>query len=689
MKIACSVLFAVLWCFACGGSSSNANQNVVVVVVSPTSGTLQTGQTQQFSATVNGTKDTAVTWSVTTGSISAGGLYAAPSSIPASSVQATVTATSEADSRDSAAAILTITAGPSNPSVTVTPSAARVNVFGNQQFSAATHNLQSSSVVWQVDGVTGGTQSTGYISSLGLYNAPVSLPSTSSPAGVQIGIVSIQAVSSSDPSIRGSAAVTIHASNQDAQHVPIQLGTTGGNSKDLTIDAGNTFCCSGTLGALLQRDSKLYILSTSHTLGRNNTAALGESVIQPGLVAASCDPTQTTVVASLSAFYDLKNGPQPRVDAAVAQVISGKVDTTGDILYLGDRLDSNGVPMPGPPSAGTGLVVTSDLVGRGVAKSGSATGLTCSTIDSVGATVSIEYAPNCDGSGAPINVTYSGQVEIAGNGFSAGGDSGSIVVTQDTAEPVALLFASSDSSTLANPVSDVLGQFKDASGVGPIFVGGSPHAVTACTLLTSPPSSSLAPAPSASRQELQVAAAVRDTYAAELLRIDGVRAIGLGTSYDREGSPAILVFATNGISHRDVPAVLAGIRTRIVEGNFNAIDTPVSLSMSAQLEKSVSAWGSETALSAAEYDRAKKAQSAHMDELMSLSGVQGIGIGRSFDSSKEAALTVFAIRGSAKASVPLVIDGVRVRFVESSRFRAGSRNRASIRSCSVSRSRLR
>src|ERR1700730_10802045 len=175
MKMACSSgLFAVLWCFACGGSSSTANENVVVVVVSPTSGTLQTGQTQQFTATVNGTKDTAVAWSVTAGSISTGGLYAAPSSIPGSSHQATVTATSQADSRDSAAAILTITAGPSSPSVIVTPSAATVNVFGNQQFSAATRNLQGSAVVWQVDGVTGGTQSSGYISSLGLYNAPVS-----------------------------------------------------------------------------------------------------------------------------------------------------------------------------------------------------------------------------------------------------------------------------------------------------------------------------------------------------------------------------------------------------------------------------------------------------------------------------------------------------------------------------------
>jgi hypothetical protein len=682
-------LIAVLCCAGCGGSSSSTtNPNVVVVLISPVSGTLPTGQTQQFTATVNGTKNTSVTWTATAGSITANGLYTAPTSVQ-SSLEVTVTATSQGDSRDSAAAILTITPGPSTPSVNVTPSAATVNVFATRQFSAVTSNLANSAVVWQVNGVTGGTQSSGYITSNGLYHAPAALPSNTTAAGAQLGRVTVDAASGADPSISGSAAVTIHASNQDTQRVPIQLGTTGGNSNDLTVDAGTTFCCGGTLGALLQLDGALYILSTNHTLARSNSALLGEPVIQPGLINASCDSSRATVVGNLSAFYDLKKGPQPRIDAAIAQVVAGTVDAAGNILYLGGTVDSNGVPLSAPPAAGTGLAITSDLVGRGVAKSGSATGLTCSTIDSVGATVNVEYTPNCDGSGTPIEVTYSGQVEVAGGGFSAAGDSGSLIVTQDTTQPVALLFASSDSSTLGNPVSDVLAQFKDPNGVSPAFVGGNPHAVTACTLLTASPSSSLGHAKSPSAEALQTAVKVRDAQIAELLRINGVRAIGIGASYDQVGSPAILVFANNAISHRSVPALLEGIRTRIVEGNFNATSAAASLNESSRLEQNVSALSRSTAkLNADEYDQVKKVHSARVAEVMKLPGVQGVGIGRSFDSSAEAALVVFLIRGSARASIPPVIDGIRVRFVESSRFHTGNRNRAVSKSCSVSPSRL-
>src|SRR6202030_1627876 len=141
-------------------------------------------------------------------------------------------------------------------------------------------------------------------------------------SGVQTGIVSVQASSAVDSSVQGSAVVTIHASNQDALQIPIELGTAGGNSKDISIDARNTFCCGGTLGSLVQRDGTLYILGTNHTLARSNAAVLGESIVQPSLVHTNCDPTQAVTVAALSAFYDLKTDSPPRVDAAIAQILS-------------------------------------------------------------------------------------------------------------------------------------------------------------------------------------------------------------------------------------------------------------------------------------------------------------------------------------------------------------------------------
>ncbi len=78
----------------------------VSVSVSPASVTLTSGGTQQFTANVTGTANTAVTWTASAGSVSANGLYTAPT--VQSTTQATVTATSQADPTKSAGSAVTI-----------------------------------------------------------------------------------------------------------------------------------------------------------------------------------------------------------------------------------------------------------------------------------------------------------------------------------------------------------------------------------------------------------------------------------------------------------------------------------------------------------------------------------------------------------------------------------------------------
>ena len=56
-----------------------------------------------------------------------------------------------------------------------------------------------------------------------------------------------------------------------------------------------------------------------------------------------------------------------------------------------------------------------------------------------------------------------------------------------------------------------------------------------------------------------------------------------------------------------------------------------------------------------------------------MAGVQGVGVTSSMDSPGEAALMIFVIRGVTHAPIPPVIDGLRTRVRESSRFRAGYR----------------
>ena len=96
----------------------------VVVSLSPTSATLGASGTQQFTPTVSGTPNTAVTWAISpaTGSIDANGLYTAPASIAVAET-VTVTATSVADPNKSANAtvdLITGGGGDQPPAVSIT-----------------------------------------------------------------------------------------------------------------------------------------------------------------------------------------------------------------------------------------------------------------------------------------------------------------------------------------------------------------------------------------------------------------------------------------------------------------------------------------------------------------------------------------------------------------------------------------
>jgi hypothetical protein len=235
---------------------------------------------------------------------------------------------------------------------------------------------------------------------------------------------------------------------QQAQTRPISLGTSGGNVNDIS----HAFCCSGTLGSLVTKGGVQYILSNNHVLARSGSASLGEAISQPGLVDNGCSVPPSDTVARLSQFIPL--GTQ-NVDAAIAATVSGDVSTYGSILTVGS------------PSS----TIATPTVGRGVAKAGRTTGLTCDSIGSVSTNVKVQYQSGC-GSGKKFTETYTNQLLINSTSFSAGGDSGSLIVTSDTAQPVGLLFAGSSSTTIANPATDV------ANALGVTFVGGGTHSVS-------------------------------------------------------------------------------------------------------------------------------------------------------------------------------------------------------------------
>jgi Putative Ig domain len=80
--------------------------STISVTVSPTSTTLTSGNTKQFSATVQGTSNTAVSWSASGGTVSSSGLFTAPN--VTNSTSATVTATSNADTTKKSSATVAV-----------------------------------------------------------------------------------------------------------------------------------------------------------------------------------------------------------------------------------------------------------------------------------------------------------------------------------------------------------------------------------------------------------------------------------------------------------------------------------------------------------------------------------------------------------------------------------------------------
>ncbi len=178
----------------------------VSVAVVPTSATPAIGQSRQFSATVRNASNTSVVWKVngvvggnaTVGTITTSGVYVAPSAVPKPATLR-VNAVSVQSSSASAAATVTITLP--QVAVSISPASVSVSAGAAQQLTATVTNAANTGVIWEVNGVVGGTAASGTISPAGLYTAPGVIPSPP--------IVMVTAVSAQTPAAAAVANITI------------------------------------------------------------------------------------------------------------------------------------------------------------------------------------------------------------------------------------------------------------------------------------------------------------------------------------------------------------------------------------------------------------------------------------------------------------------------------------------------
>ena len=327
-----------------------------------------------------------------------------------------------------------------------------------------------------------------------------------------------------------TAGQALGQGHQAQQPPPVRMGTSGGQFNDRS----NAFCCGGTLGALVRRDGVLHILSNNHILARSGSAATGDDTVQPALIDSGCNPNGSNIVGDFAG--NIVPLGSANVDAAISAARSGMVDTTGAILAIG-------VPCAGiqPPT-----------LNLPVMKSGRTTGFTTGTITSINTSVQVQYQKGCN-QGKKFTVAFTNQ--IVTTNMSAGGDSGSLTVSNDgTPNPVGLLFAGSSSATIHNPAQHVANAFS-AGGHTFSFVGSACQESSAVVL---------PPAPDA--EEIARVTQIKVESENDLLRRHGVWGVGVGSAANDPQEAVIVVYLERpaNVGPTAFPAEIDGVKVRVI-----------------------------------------------------------------------------------------------------------------------------
>jgi hypothetical protein len=247
------------------------------------------------------------------------------------------------------------------------------------------------------------------------------------------------------------------------QGVPVEVEVTGKFEARLSttdrwprpvpigVSTGHPDITAGTIGCRVKDAfGNVFALSNNHVSANSNDASVGvpsvvddgDIVLQPGPYDGGIYPGDG--IGWLFDFEPIKfDGSHNRIDAAIAFVFPGD---------LGVETPPVGYGKPGSSPAQA-------VIGMAVQKFGRTTVWTHGQVSGVNATVDICYEAR-----GPFRCVllarFVDQIMITPGSFSSGGDSGSLIVTDNVAaQPVGLLFAGSSTQTIANPIGAVLARF--------------------------------------------------------------------------------------------------------------------------------------------------------------------------------------------------------------------------------------
>lgn len=196
------------------------------------------------------------------------------------------------------------------------------------------------------------------------------------------------------------------------------------------FSVGHVAISAGTVGAIVKKGTKLFILSNSHVLADSGLGKAKDKVLYPG--PADGGKVAKHLAGALSKFVKFKVGGQfvNDVDCAIAEIDAARLD---DINF--SILGLKGAPKT--IKAERGMVVR---------KRGRTTGDTQGTVEDVNFRVVIPYPGVGD-------VGFRDQVLCTR--YTKPGDSGSIVVDKESGAIVGLHFAGANGGSVFNPIDQV------------------------------------------------------------------------------------------------------------------------------------------------------------------------------------------------------------------------------------------
>ncbi len=528
----------------------NAPPASVAVAISPAGASLAFGGSQQFTASVSGTTNTAVTWSATGGTISSSGFYTAPNT----SGSYTVSATSVADRSKSASAKVTVAAP---VGITIAPTTPSVSTNATVQFTAVVTGASNTFVSWSATG--------GGVSSTGLYTAPSA-----------VGTYTVTATSAADATKSASAKVTV------AAPVGITIApATSSVSTNATVQFTAAVTGSSNTGV--------------------NWSATGGTISSTGLYTAPSAAGTYTVTATSAADATKSASAKVTVAAPVAISITpttSSVSTNGTVQFTAAVTGSSNTGVNWSATSGTisssGLYTAPSAAGTYTVTATSAADATksASAKVTVAAPVAISITPTTSSVSTNATVQFTAAVTGSSNtGVNWSATSGTIsssgLYTAPSAAGTYTVTATSAADATKSASAKVTVAAPVAISITPttssVSANGTVQFTAAVTGSSNTGVNWSATSGTISSSGLYTAPSAAGTYTVTAASMaDATKSAGAKVTVTDSGSPACTMGTTSWL-----PNLLASSQTRAFSASFdvtpqaNLVDANVAFSQNA------------------------------------------------------------------------------------------------------------